>query len=220
MQFALDFGNTPFRPAPRARVAPSSSRPAAGLPVAGVTPTTRIRTVPAHRARKEFAPRAEGTFFLSLRESNAGERYLPRLSVDGCEKALQELAQASRDTDIHIVTKDARVSQLISVLGRFESAEVTMQIASDDESALAEFEPGHSRYAQRVEAVRRLVDAGIKVTVEVDSRVKWRDAESFARALVRAGAGAYCINGPENPLTSVFEVAWREVKFAGRRYLA
>lgn len=219
MQFALDFGNTPFRPVPRSRASRSLRSPA-GLPVKGVTPQNKVRAIPAHRARKEFAPRPEGTFFLSLREANAGERYLPRLSPDACEKALLELAKASRTTDIHIVTKDARVSQLISALGRFESAEVTMQIASDDEIALSEFEPGHSRYAQRLEAVRRLVDAGIRVTVEVDSRVKWRDAEAFARALVRAGASAYCVNGPEGALTSVFEVAWREVKFAGRRYLA
>ena len=76
MQFALDFGNTPFRPVPRSRASRSLRSPA-GLPVKGVTPQNKVRAIPAHRARKEFAPRPEGTFFLSLREANAGERYLP-----------------------------------------------------------------------------------------------------------------------------------------------
>lgn len=102
---------------------------------------------------------------------------------------LSHLARLSPQPKIVVQTRSPLVVSDIPLLKEFgRNVRVNFSITTDDEDVRKAFEPRTARIAQRLDAVKSLVDAGIDVCVCVSPMLPIVDPEDFGRRLRETGA--------------------------------
>jgi DNA repair photolyase len=77
-------------------------------------------------------------------------------------RCLEALLEAGRP--VLIQTKSARIVRDLDLIRKFSDVRITFSIATEDEAMRLRFEPGASPIAERIAALARFHDAGIKTT--------------------------------------------------------
>ncbi len=77
-------------------------------------------------------------------------------------RCLEALLEAGRP--ILIQTKSARAVADLELIRRFPEARITFSIATEDEAIARRFEPGASPIAERIAALARFHEAGVRTT--------------------------------------------------------
>jgi len=104
---------------------------------------------------------------------------------------LEHLADRAEQPRIVIQTRSPLVVRDIDVLRRFRHVRVNMSITTDSDEIRKRFEPGCASIERRLQAVRELIDAGLKVNVCISPMLPIEDPIRFARTLRDLGAHNY-----------------------------
>ena len=100
---------------------------------------------------------------------------------------LEELAMYHQPRLV-IQTRSPLVTRDIDVLARFEQVQINMTVTTDDDEVRRVFEPTCPSNARRLEAVRRLHEAGLRTCITMTPLLPVRDPQQFAEAVVATGA--------------------------------
>ncbi|MBC8064917.1 MAG: radical SAM protein [Chlorobia bacterium] len=104
---------------------------------------------------------------------------------------LEHLADRAEQPRIVIQTRGPLVTRDIDVLSRFRHLRVNMSITTDSDEVRKRFEPSCASIERRLQAVRDLKEAGIKVGVCVSPMLPIEDPIGFARTLRDLHADRY-----------------------------
>jgi len=104
---------------------------------------------------------------------------------------LEHLADRREQPRIVIQTRSPLVVRDIDVLQRFKHIRVNMSITTDSDEVRKRFEPGCASIERRMQAVRDLKSAGLKVHVCVSPMLPVEDPIQFARTLRDLDADGY-----------------------------
>lgn len=104
---------------------------------------------------------------------------------------LEHLADRREQPRIVIQTRSPLVTRDIDVLQRFKHVRVNMSITTDSDEIRKRFEPGCASIERRMQAVREMKAAGLKVNVCVSPMLPIEDPIQFARTLRDLDANHY-----------------------------
>lgn len=104
---------------------------------------------------------------------------------------IQHLATLNPQPRVHIQTRSPIICDDIALLTKFSQLTVGMSITTDDELVRKAFEPACASIPQRMEAARKLIQAGISVAVCISPMLPISDPERFARQLRDLCAARY-----------------------------
>jgi DNA repair photolyase len=118
--------------------------------------------------------------------SSATDPYQPlEAKIELTREIVEILAESG--ARLVVQTRSPLVARDIDLLSRFEYVRVNMSITTDDEEARKKFEPGCASIGRRLEAIARLIDAGIRTNVCVSPMLPMKDPETFGVRLAKMG---------------------------------
>jgi len=96
---------------------------------------------------------------------------------------LEHLADRREQPEIVIQTRSPLVTRDIDILKRFRKLRVNMSVTTDSDEVRKRFEPGCASIQRRLDALRELKEAGLKIGISVSPMLPIEDAIGFARTL-------------------------------------
>lgn len=125
---------------------------------------------------------------------------------------LQELAHAPQPKLV-IQTRSPLVARDIDVLRAFDSVQVNMTVTTDSEEVRRAFEPACPNNRQRLEAIKKISDAGIQTAITMTPLLPVEDAEQFAALLLETGVQRFVVQ-PFHTERGKFVAGTREAALA------
>lgn len=92
-----------------------------------------------------------------------------------------------------IQTRSPIVKRDIDLLQQFEVVQVNMTVTTDDETVRRTFEPSCASITTRLEAIRRVHEAGIATCITMTPLLPVADAHAFAQRLVETGVPKFIV---------------------------
>lgn len=119
----------------------------------------------------------------------------PYQPIEACTELsrsiLEHLSERRDQPRVVIQTRSPLVTRDISILKRFKHLRVNMSITTDSDEIRKRFEPSCASIERRLDAVRELKAAGLKVGVCISPMLPIEDPIQFARTLRELGADRY-----------------------------
>lgn len=109
-------------------------------------------------------------------------------------RILEILALPPNQPKLVVQTRSPLVTRDIDILTRFEHLQVNISITTDDENIRKKFEPGCPSIAQRLKAVKKLKQAGIRTTVCIAPMLPISNPRTFAEKIKNTGCD-YVVTG-------------------------
>ncbi|MBI1756199.1 MAG: radical SAM protein [Fimbriimonas ginsengisoli] len=120
--------------------------------------------------------------------SSATDPYQPVEARLGLTRdILEALAEPFRQPRLVVQTRSPLVTRDLDLLGRFRALRVGVSITTDSDSVRRAFEPSCASIERRLELVRQLRAAGIRVAVCLTPMLPMDDAERFGRLIAEIG---------------------------------
>lgn len=138
---------------------------------------------------------------------------------------LQELADYHR-VRLVIQTRSPLVTRDLDVLGRFHTVQVNMTITTDSERVRRVFEPLCPGNAVRLQAIRRVHEAGLPACITLTPLLPVEDPHAFARQLLATGItrfvvqpfhaerGKFTAGTRQTALLLTRELSWTPARYA------
>ncbi|MBN9503366.1 MAG: hypothetical protein BGO01_21000 [Armatimonadetes bacterium 55-13] len=119
----------------------------------------------------------------------------PYQPIEACTELsrsiLEHLSERRDQPRVVIQTRSPLVTRDISILKRFKHLRVNMSITTDSDEIRKRFEPSCASIERRLDAVRELKAAGLKVGVCISPMLPIEDPIQFARTLRELDADRY-----------------------------
>jgi DNA repair photolyase len=108
---------------------------------------------------------------------------------------VRELLPELADRGVHLViqTRSPLVVRDIDLLKRFEQVRVNMTVTTDSREVQQAFEPHCPTNRRRLDAARRLVDAGVVTHITMTPLLPVADADAFAAQVAATGAAHFVV---------------------------
>jgi DNA repair photolyase len=118
--------------------------------------------------------------------SSVTDPYQPLEGKIGLTRSIVEelLRQQSR---LVVQTRSPIVERDIDLLQGFEDVRVNMSITTDDDEVRKRFEPSCASIDRRLQAIKKLTDAGLKTCICIGPMLPMRDPEAFAKRILDIG---------------------------------
>jgi len=124
--------------------------------------------------------------------SSVTDPYQPvEKQVELTRAILQELIR--HQPRLIIQTRSPLVARDIDILKQFEVAQVNMTVTTDSEDIRKAFEPGCPSNQQRLDAIKRVKDAGVGACITMTPLLPVVDAYRFAESLLTTGVQRFIV---------------------------
>jgi DNA repair photolyase len=135
---------------------------------------------------------SERLFDQKVYMSTATDPYQPLEARVRLTRAILELiSEPERQPRLVIQTRSPLVTRDIDLFRRFKNLRVNMTVSTDSDWIRQQFEPGCASIERRMDAVRELKAAGIRVGVCVCPMLPLENPRRFAHTLASLGADRY-----------------------------
>jgi len=122
---------------------------------------------------------------------------------------LEHMSGLGPQPRVRVQTRSPIVVRDIDVFQRFETLKIGMSVTTDSDDVRRRYEPKCASIGRRLEAVRRLADAGIDVTLSLAPMLPIADPAAFAETIRASGAARFW-TGYFHPGTRKFASGTRE----------
>jgi len=124
--------------------------------------------------------------------SSATDPYQPLELATGLTRSiLEHLADRREQPNLVVQTRGPLVTRDIDVLKRLKNVRVNMSVTTDSDEIRKRFEPACASIERRLQALRDLKAAGIKIGVSISPMLPIEDPIGFARTLRELDADRY-----------------------------
>lgn len=124
--------------------------------------------------------------------SSATDPYQPLESATGLTRSiLEHLASRPDQPRLVVQTRGPLVTRDIDLLQKFRDIRVNITVSTDSDSIRKRFEPACASIERRLDALRELKSAGIRIGVSIAPMLPIEDPIAFARTLRELDADCY-----------------------------
>ncbi len=109
-------------------------------------------------------------------------------------RILEYLSLPANQPKLVVQTRSPLVTRDIDILTRFQHLQVNMSITTDNEEIRKKFEPSCSSIAQRLKALKKLKEAGIRTTLCIAPMLPISNPRAFAEKIKSTGCD-YVVTG-------------------------
>lgn len=118
--------------------------------------------------------------------------YQPVERDTGLTKSIVEhLSRLEPQPSVRILTRSPLVSRDIDIFRSFHELQVGMSITTDDDATRIRYEPSCASIGQRLSAVKRLTEEGIRVTLNLAPLLPVTNVNAFAQMIRDSGASGF-----------------------------
>ncbi|HEV7588025.1 MAG TPA: radical SAM protein [Longimicrobium sp.] len=155
--------------------------------------------------------RSRGTYGKKIYMSSVTDPYQPiERELELTRGMLEVLAEPERQPRLVVQTRSPLVVRDADLLSRLAHVRVNMTITTDDEAVRKRFEPLCPSNERRIEALREMKGAGVRIGVCVTPMLPLRDPVTFARRLADLQADVY-VAQPFKPSRGPFAASTRQI---------
>ncbi len=124
--------------------------------------------------------------------SSATDAYQPlERRVQLTRAIVETLSDPRRQPDLTIMTRSPIVTRDIDLFKRFEKIQVNMSVTTDSDAIRKRFEPSCASIDQRIEAIKEVKAAGIRIAIGLSPLLPLEDPEKFAKRIAALEPDAY-----------------------------